>query len=249
MSKSKGNVVDPDTMRQKVGADALRALRDVRRPAREGGRVDATPASTAASAGWLGSGGWPSSGAQPAGGAAPIDAATLTAAERALRRKTHDTIRRVTADIDVRKQMNTAISAMMELVNDLYLLHRRPARRAVAAGGRGGPRGDRVAGAAGVALCAAHRRGAVGGLRPRRRPGGGALAAGRRGGGARRAASSCRCRSTARCAAASPSTPDTTADELERLALADPAVLPHLAGKTVKKVVVAAGRLVSVVVA
>ncbi len=30
--------------------------------------------------------------------------------------------------------------------------------------------------------------------------------------------------------------------------LADPAVLPHLAGKTVKKVVVAVGRLVSVVV-
>ena len=42
--------------------------------------------------------------------------------------------------------------------------------------------------------------------------------------------------------------PDTTAEELERLALADPAVLPHLAGKTVKKVVVAVGRLVSVVV-
>ncbi len=52
--------------------------------------------------------------------AAPIAAATLTAAERALRRKTHDTIRRVTIDVDVRKQMNTAVSAMMELVNDLY---------------------------------------------------------------------------------------------------------------------------------
>ena len=49
-----------------------------------------------------------------------IDAASLTDAERAVRRKTHDTIRRVTLDVDVRKQFNTAISAMMELVNDLY---------------------------------------------------------------------------------------------------------------------------------
>jgi leucyl-tRNA synthetase len=37
--------------------------------------------------------------------------------------------------------------------------------------------------------------------------------------------------------------------ELEQLALADPAVRNYTAGKTVKKVVVAKGRLVSVVVA
>ena len=36
--------------------------------------------------------------------------------------------------------------------------------------------------------------------------------------------------------------------ELEALALADPAVKAHIAGKTVKKVVVAKGRLVSIVV-
>jgi len=35
---------------------------------------------------------------------------------------------------------------------------------------------------------------------------------------------------------------------LEQLALADAGVQPHIAGKTVKKVVVARGRLVSVVV-
>src|SRR6476469_9994210 len=49
-----------------------------------------------------------------------LDQASLSADERALRRKTHETIRRVTQDIDVRKQMNTAVSAMMELVNELY---------------------------------------------------------------------------------------------------------------------------------
>jgi leucyl-tRNA synthetase len=36
--------------------------------------------------------------------------------------------------------------------------------------------------------------------------------------------------------------------ELERLALADPGVQPYIAGKTVKKVVIAAGRLLSIVV-
>jgi leucyl-tRNA synthetase len=41
---------------------------------------------------------------------------------------------------------------------------------------------------------------------------------------------------------------DITEQELERLALADPAVMAHTRGKTVRKVVVAKGRLVSVVV-
>ena len=41
---------------------------------------------------------------------------------------------------------------------------------------------------------------------------------------------------------------DTSEQELERLALADPAVIAHATGKTVRKVVVAKGRLVSIVV-
>jgi leucyl-tRNA synthetase len=44
----------------------------------------------------------------------------LDAAERSLRRKTHVTIRRVTGDIDPRMHLNTAISALIELVNELY---------------------------------------------------------------------------------------------------------------------------------
>jgi len=39
---------------------------------------------------------------------------------KALRRKTHQTIRKVTDDIEKRFRFNTAIAAMMELVNDLY---------------------------------------------------------------------------------------------------------------------------------
>ena len=41
-------------------------------------------------------------------------------AERKLRRKTHDTIRRVTVDVEQRIHLNTAISALMELVNEMY---------------------------------------------------------------------------------------------------------------------------------
>ena len=41
---------------------------------------------------------------------------------------------------------------------------------------------------------------------------------------------------------------DTSETELERLALSDAGVRPHIDGRTVKKVVVAKGRLVSIVV-
>ncbi len=43
---------------------------------------------------------------------------------KALRRKTHQTIRKVTSDIEDRFHFNTAISAVMELVNALYQLPR-----------------------------------------------------------------------------------------------------------------------------
>ncbi len=46
--------------------------------------------------------------------------AELNDAERAVRRKTHETIRRVTVDIEERQHLNTPVSALMELVNDLY---------------------------------------------------------------------------------------------------------------------------------
>jgi len=46
---------------------------------------------------------------------------------KALRRKTHQTIRKVTTDIEDRFHFNTAISAVMELVNTLYAV-KRPAK-------------------------------------------------------------------------------------------------------------------------
>jgi leucyl-tRNA synthetase len=45
-----------------------------------------------------------------------------------------------------------------------------------------------------------------------------------------------------------PAAPDATDEQMQAAALADPAVQAHVAGKTVRKVIVARGRLVSVVV-
>jgi len=121
MSKSKGNVVDPDTMLQKYGADALRLyVMFVAPPENE---VEWTDSGLEGSFRFLGRvwrlvEQWIPSIRSAAAGA--VDAATLNPAEKAVRRKTHDTIRRVTADIEQRQQLNTAVSAMMELVNELY---------------------------------------------------------------------------------------------------------------------------------
>ncbi|GIT67841.1 MAG: hypothetical protein Ct9H300mP25_13130 [Acidobacteriota bacterium] len=49
-----------------------------------------------------------------------LDTVELGDAERNLRRKTHTTIRRVSDDLHPRVHLNTAVSALMELVNDLY---------------------------------------------------------------------------------------------------------------------------------
>jgi leucyl-tRNA synthetase len=121
MSKSKGNVVDPDDMIQKYGADALRLyVMFVAPPEKE---IEWTDAGLEGSfrflarvwrlvdqlAETIGGEGIPGPGDLP-----------LTDAERALRRKTHETIRRVTLDLDPRVHLNTAVSALMELVNELY---------------------------------------------------------------------------------------------------------------------------------
>jgi leucyl-tRNA synthetase len=119
MSKSKGNVVDPDDMIQRFGADALRLyVMFVAPPEKE---VEWTDSGLEGSFRFL-SRVWrivdhviPAvrSAVQP--GSLGLDAD-----ERAMRRRTHGTIRRVTQDIDPRMHLNTAISALMEMVNDLY---------------------------------------------------------------------------------------------------------------------------------
>ncbi|MPY86610.1 MAG: leucine--tRNA ligase [Luteitalea sp.] len=125
MSKSKGNVVDPDDMIRRYGADALRLyVMFVAPPEKE---VEWTDASLEGSFRFLARV-WRL--VEPLGRllrdvpvgapAAALAAAALQPAERQLWRKTHQTIQRVTEDLYPRVHLNTAISALMELVNELY---------------------------------------------------------------------------------------------------------------------------------
>jgi len=50
---------------------------------------------------------------------AEVDAAALSDAQKALRRKTHQTLKKVSDDIGRRYTFNTAIAAVMELMNEL----------------------------------------------------------------------------------------------------------------------------------
>jgi leucyl-tRNA synthetase len=142
MSKSRGNVVDPDDMIGKFGADALRLyVMFVAPPEKE---IEWTDAGLEGS--WrflarvwrlvdqlsetIGGSGIP--------GPASVE---LNDAERALRRKTHQTIRRVTQDLDPRVHLNTAVSGLMELVNELYAFCSRTSCLVV---GRGSEEADRV---------------------------------------------------------------------------------------------------------
>ena len=128
MSKSKGNVVDPDEMLAKYGADTLRLYEMFVAPPEK--EIEWNDAGLEGSARFLGRV-WrlvmfvsenPNFDAIPSVDHVHAD---LDEAERSLRRKTHDTIRRVSSDIEPRVHLNTAISALMELVNELYLFRER----------------------------------------------------------------------------------------------------------------------------
>jgi leucyl-tRNA synthetase len=262
MSKSKGNVVDPDTMTEKYGADALRLyVMFVAPPEKE---VEWTDAGLEGSFRFLARvwrlvDQW----AETVGGEGiPLEGCECNAAERALRRKTHDTIRRVTVDIEARQHLNTAVSALMELVNDLYAFSE--GTRLGAPGRRGGSEAavleaERLETIAVVkeaveALVlmlspfAPHTAeelwaslGHAGGLTAAPWPSFDPAVA-----KADEIVVPVQVNGKLRSRLTVPA--DASEEQLREAALADPAVQAHAAGKTVRKVVIAGGKLVNVVV-
>ena len=123
MSKSKKNVVDPDGIIKRYGADTTRLFSLFAAPPVKD--LDWNEEGVEGSSRFL-SRVWrlvtdninEISGAEEF---SPSSLEGLSEAEKDVRRKTHETIKKVTSDIENRYQYNTAISAIMELVNTLYL--------------------------------------------------------------------------------------------------------------------------------
>jgi leucyl-tRNA synthetase len=263
MSKSKGNVVDPDDMIQQFGADALRLyVMFVAPPEKE---IEWTDAGLEGS--WrflarvwrlvdhlcetIGGDGIP----------APGDV-ELNDSERALRRKTHDTIRRVTADLDPRVHLNTAVSGLMELVNELYAFCGQTECLRIGQHPGAAPEVGSVERAGTIAVLKESVEALVRMISPftphmaeelweMLGHTNGIVAAGWPEFSAEVARFEqivvpVQVNGKLRARLTVPA--DIPEDELRELALADPQVMKHLEGKTVRKIVIVAGRLVSIVV-
>jgi len=122
MSKSRGNTVAPDDVVRAYGADTLRLyILSVAPPEMAMEWTDANIEGERRLIGRL----WRlvdrHAGALRAEEGAPVPA-ELPPAARELRRKAHQTIKKVTEDVDDRIHLNTAVAAFHELVNEVYRL-------------------------------------------------------------------------------------------------------------------------------
>ena len=120
MSKSKNNGIDPQLMVERYGADTVRLF-----------MMFASPADMTLE--WSDSGVegaqrflrrlWRTTFEHVSGGAvAALDLAALTNEQKAVRRELHKTIAKVSDDVGRRQTFNTAIAAIMELMNNLAKL-------------------------------------------------------------------------------------------------------------------------------
>ncbi len=117
MSKSKNNGVDPQAMVDKYGADTVRLFSMFAAPPTLS--LEWNEAGVEGMARFLRRL-WAQVSKHAASGPVPaLDLEALNADQKALRRKTHETIERVGNDYGVRHSFNTAIAAVMELSNAL----------------------------------------------------------------------------------------------------------------------------------
>jgi len=118
MSKSKGNTVDPQELIDSYGADTVRLFILFAAPpdqSLEWNDEGVEGASRFLKRLWK-----LVAGHVDQGTSAALDTAGLDAGQKAMRRKLHETIAKVSDDIARRHTFNTAIAAVMELINDLF---------------------------------------------------------------------------------------------------------------------------------
>ncbi len=117
MSKSKNNGVDPQTMVAKYGADTVRLFSMFAAPPEQS--LEWNEAGVDGMARFLRRL-WAMVQKHAGDGVAPaLEVAALSAEQKAMRRKTHETISKVSDDYGRRHAFNTAIAAVMELLNAL----------------------------------------------------------------------------------------------------------------------------------
>jgi leucyl-tRNA synthetase len=115
MSKSKGNGVDPQALVDKYGADTLRMFVMFTAPPEQ--TLEWSEEAVLGQFRFLRRLWKAIHDHVQAGPAKALDRAALNDAARELRHKTHQTLAKVTLDIGKRRTFNTAISAVMELLN------------------------------------------------------------------------------------------------------------------------------------
>ncbi len=115
MSKAKGNTVDPQTLIDEYGADTVRLFMMFAAPPEQA--LEWSDEGVQGSFRFLRRF-WSAVEAHVGGGdTVAIDAGSLDDAQKELRRKTHQTIAKISDDIGRRHAFNTAVAAAMELLN------------------------------------------------------------------------------------------------------------------------------------
>jgi len=115
MSKSRGNVVDPDEMVEKYGADTCRLYTLFAAPPERD--MEWNESSVEGQSRFLGR-----VYRFVTRNAGRARAGEANDADRQALRKLHQTVRKITGDFDSRWHFNTSIASLMELVNELYQL-------------------------------------------------------------------------------------------------------------------------------